>query len=194
MRVRRELAKREWIRAYWQRGQLLLVARGTVPEPCYEVGIDRNVLTDSPTEFILYRWRTALVCPDVVVPFTTFESFPLETQPDSVVVHHEDGRDDLTINDDESPSFAAAELTPLRALAGGEAEGFYEATGMSATMSFDEAFSDAVSRLPEWPPSMPDELSTVTVSEIGAWFGGIAGFHHLVVTVRRPVGGPARGG
>ena len=119
----------------------------------------------------------------------------MDKEPESVVVHHEDGRDDVRVNaDEEAPSLAHGALAPIRALMGGEAEGFYEATGMSAKISFDEAFADAVSRLPGSQSPVADEMTTVTVSEIGAWFGGIAGFHHLFVTVRSGVGGPARGG
>ncbi len=173
--------------------RLLIVARGTVPEPCYEVGIDRNLLSASPPEFILYRWRTGLVCPEVVVPFTTFESFDVEAQPDSVVVTTRRAGTRLrSTRRSRLPSRAASSARSVHCQEA-RPKVSTEATGMSARMSFDEAFADAVSRLPEWPPAMPDEMSTVTVSDIGAWFGGIAGFHYLVVTVRRPAGGPARG-
>jgi hypothetical protein len=54
---------------------------------------------------------------------------------------------------------------------------------MSANLSFDEAFANAVANLPPSTPPHPDALTTVTVDHIGAMFGGIAGFHHLVVRV-----------
>jgi hypothetical protein len=54
---------------------------------------------------------------------------------------------------------------------------------MSAALSFDEAFAKAIENLPPSAPPHPDALTTVTVDHIGAMFGGIAGFHHLVVRV-----------
>lgn len=66
---------------------------------------------------------------------------------------------------------------------GGE-DGGAEAIGMSGNLSFDEAFADALSKLPGDMASFPDELTTVQVTGVSGWFGGIAGFHHLVVRVR----------
>jgi len=59
------------------------------------------------------------------------------------------------------------------------------ATGYSVKLSFDEAFADAVARLPRLDPTHPDTLEMVRVTEIGALFGGLAGQHRLSVTVRR---------
>ena len=57
--------------------------------------------------------------------------------------------------------------------------------GFSKKLSFDEAFADAIARLPKIEPSHPDTLETVRVVEIGGLFGGIAGFHDLYVRVCR---------
>lgn len=61
---------------------------------------------------------------------------------------------------------------------------FRESVGYSNKLSFDEAFADALRKLP--PPSVkfPDMLETVEVVQIGASFGGIAGFHRLEVRIR----------
>jgi hypothetical protein len=60
-----------------------------------------------------------------------------------------------------------------------------EAIGRSSRLSFDEAFADAIKNLPPRTPSHPDELEVVTIVEIKAEFGGIAGLHDLLVRVRR---------
>ena len=60
-----------------------------------------------------------------------------------------------------------------------------EATGFSKKLSFDEAFADAVAKLPPIEPPVADALSQVHVLEIGGRFGGIAGFHDLFVRVSR---------
>lgn len=61
---------------------------------------------------------------------------------------------------------------------------YRESIGYSNKLSFDEAFADAIKKLP--PPSVkfPDMLETVEVVQIGASFGGIAGFHRLEVRIR----------
>lgn len=68
--------------------------------------------------------------------------------------------------------------------------GVDEATGFSADLSFDEAFRDALAGLPPLDDSgVADQLATVRVIDIAGLFGGIAGFHHLAVRVRRTVDG-----
>jgi len=61
---------------------------------------------------------------------------------------------------------------------------YREAVGYSNDLSFDEAFADALKKLP--PPSMqfPDMMQTVEVVHIGGTFGGIAGFHRMEVRIR----------
>ncbi|MCA9657547.1 MAG: hypothetical protein KC486_04335 [Myxococcales bacterium] len=61
---------------------------------------------------------------------------------------------------------------------------YREATGYSNTLSFDEAFADALKKLPPPAVKFPDMLETVEVVHIGGSFGGIAGFHRLEVRVR----------
>jgi hypothetical protein len=59
-----------------------------------------------------------------------------------------------------------------------------EATGYSDAYSFEEAFRNAIKAL-SLTPSYPDELIQVTIVEIGAEIGGIAGFDRLFVRARR---------
>ncbi|MCA9689334.1 MAG: hypothetical protein KC636_06965 [Myxococcales bacterium] len=61
---------------------------------------------------------------------------------------------------------------------------YREAVGYSNKLSFDEAFADALKKLP--PPALkfPDMMETVEVVHIGGTFGGIAGYHRLEVRIR----------
>lgn len=61
---------------------------------------------------------------------------------------------------------------------------YRESIGYSNKLSFDEAFADAVKKLPAASVKFPDMLETVEVVQIGASFGGIAGFHRLEVRIR----------
>ncbi|WAS90410.1 hypothetical protein [Nannocystis punicea] len=86
-------------------------------------------------------------------------------------------------------SSAPVETRPLTAsekagILGDIAVRYREAIGYSNKLSFDEAFADALKKLP--PPSVkfPDMLETVEVVQIGASFGGIAGFRRLEVRIR----------
>ncbi len=93
-----------------------------------------------------------------------------------------------------SPEAPAAPLAPMapRPLTGNEKAGilsdiavrYRESIGYSNKLSFDEAFADAVKKLPAASVKFPDMLETVEVVQIGASFGGIAGFHRLEVRIR----------
>ncbi len=61
---------------------------------------------------------------------------------------------------------------------------YRESIGYSNKLSFDEAFADAIKKLPPSSAKFPDMLETVEVVQIGASFGGIAGFHRLEVRIR----------
>ena len=61
---------------------------------------------------------------------------------------------------------------------------YRESVGYSNKLSFDEAFADAVKKLPPASVKFSDMLETVEVVHIGASFGGIAGFRRLEVRIR----------
>ena len=61
---------------------------------------------------------------------------------------------------------------------------YRESVGYSNKLAFDEAFADAIKKLPPASVKFPDMLETVEVVHIGASFGGIAGFHRLEVRIR----------
>lgn len=85
-----------------------------------------------------------------------------------------------------APPVETRPLTPSEraGILGDIAVRYRESIGYSNKLSFDEAFADALKKLP--PPSVkfPDMLETVEVVQIGASFGGIAGFHRLEVRIR----------
>jgi hypothetical protein len=69
---------------------------------------------------------------------------------------------------------------------------FLRATGVSQAFDFDEAFTDALRRLPifqQTDPGLP--LPLVDVVAVGALYGGFAGFSHLFMRVE-PVLAPSR--
>lgn len=61
---------------------------------------------------------------------------------------------------------------------------YRESIGYSNKLSFDEAFADAIKKLPPASVKFPDMLETIEVVQVGASFGGIAGFHRLEVRIR----------
>lgn len=167
-------ASAEAVRAFWFGDGLIISAQGTLPATCWEARIDESPLDIWPPEFILSQCSTAAPCLEVLVPYHVSESFPLGSRPDEIGVYDADGRRTVEVKDIPTEKLAspAAEV---------EAD---EATGLSGNMSFDEAFADALQKLPPWGGG-PDEMAVITVVETGAWLGGIAGFHHLFVKVRR---------
>jgi hypothetical protein len=98
-----------------------------------------------------------------------------------VTVHHADGQDEVDIEE------SGVDLAQFASVVSGGSQQLAaaanEATGMSSRLSFDEAFADALANLPYSPPSHPDQLTSVKVTEVGGLFGGFAGFHHLYVKV-----------
>jgi hypothetical protein len=178
-----ELAQRSRIRAFRAGRYLLIVAQGDLPTPGYELDIQQSPLRIFPQQYNLLRRERPGIWPDVVVPYRYGEVFLFPADQPVVTVHHRDGQDKVDIEE------CGEELAPFAALVSQPAEGSgesaaNEATGMSANRSFDEAFADAVANLPAPFPTHPDQLTTVEVVRIGGLFGGIAGFNHLVVTVR----------
>ena len=159
----------------------LLVAEGELPSPGFDVKITQRPERIFPPFYQVLRCPRPGIFPAVVVPYrvSLTSDFP-EDQP-TVTVFHADGRDEVKIEacDDELAAFGTSR--------GGGAcpKGADEATGFSKKLSFDEAFADAIAKLPTIKPQHSDMLETVVVSEIGGLFGGIAGFHDLYVRVCR---------
>jgi hypothetical protein len=168
-------ASAEKVRAFWIGDGILISAQGTLPTPCWDVKIDQSPLDIWPPEFALRRCSTDLICPQHVVPYSASEYFPMGSRPDQIVIHDADGRRTFDVEDIPTDTL----MTP-----GAADPGMDEAVGLSGDMSFDGAFRDALQKLPPWDAVTPDEMAVITVTETGAWLGGIAGFHPLFVKVR----------
>jgi hypothetical protein len=177
-----ELAQRSRFRAFRAGRYVLILAQGHLPSPGYELDIQQSPLRIFPQQYNFVRRERPGIWPDVIVPFRHSKVVLFPADQPVVTVHHADGQDRVTIEE------CGEELAPFAALVQpveGAAEATVnEATGMSPNLSFDEAFADAVAKLPAPFPTHPDQLTTVTVVHIGGLFGGIAGFHHLVVRVQ----------
>jgi hypothetical protein len=188
------LAQRKLIQAFFHNGTLAIFATGTVPTPCHEVTIQRALVPIEPPQFTLAQCRRTGICSEVVTPYTVSHLFAIGTYHPVVAVVHAGGQDDVAVEHirDYHPQ---GQMNPL----GGEVPVPYVfppstarnsstdgiASGYSTRFDFSEALREAVAALPPPPHPYPDQLTTVTVLEIGAELGGIAGFHHLFVRVRR---------
>jgi hypothetical protein len=176
-----ELAQRDSIRAFRIGPKVLIVAEGQLPTPGYDAKISQRPEKIFPPWYQVLRCARPGIFPDVVVPYRVSLTVNHPEDQDIVRVFHADGDDKVTI--EACPD----ELSAYGTVVGGGAcpDGADEATGFSKALSFDEAFADAIARLPAIEPEPPDTLQTVRVAEIGGLFGGIAGFHDLYVRVCR---------
>jgi|SRR5690349_16990835 len=182
-----ELADRKEIRAFrLLTNQLLVIARGEIPTPGFEVDLQPSLLRIFPPQFVLVRRPLPGIFPQVVTPYEHTEIVPYPANQPTVKIHHAEGTDDVVIEDldQQTAQFSYPAGT-------GEArtcpEGNDEATGFSANLSFDEAFANALAALPTPTDPGVDRLQRIEVLETAALIGGIAGFHHLLVRVCRSV-------
>jgi len=176
-----ELAQTTSIRAFRHEGEILIVAEGELPNPGCDAKIVQGPERIFPPLFRVLSCQRPGVFPDVLVPFKVSLSVRYPEDRDTVRVIHAGGEDDVKIEPcgDELAAYGGA-------VGGGTCPaGADEATGFSKKLSFDEAFADAISKLPPFEPTHPDTLVTIEVAEIGGLFGGIAGFNDLFVKVCR---------
>jgi hypothetical protein len=169
------LAPRESVRGFYDAstGQILIVAAGEIGAGV-QVDIDEVVPPSTPLAFRLLAVRRPGIWPTIVRPYRVAEFFRVAGDPDrvrvagQVEVHHADGVDQVELKAMPAELVSAARQPQ-------------SSTGYSASLSFDEAFGDAVAGLAR--DDTPDALLRVTVDEIGGLFGGFAGFHHLFVRI-----------
>jgi hypothetical protein len=185
VKTRCELARRTSVQAVRVSGGVLIVAHGEAPTADYRIELEQNPLPVDPPEFFLTQCGAPGSWPEAVTPYTVYELFSLAAVPGRIVVHHAEGRDDVQI---EQPEQALLGSLYTDEEAGGlQAPALQadEAVGLSRTLSMDEAFRDAVRRLPPFGEPRPQRLQEFRIVEIVAQFGGPAGFRHLLVRVRR---------
>jgi hypothetical protein len=178
-----QLAQRTRIQAFRAGRYVLLLAEGRVPDPGFEVDVQRSPLRIFPQQYNLVQRRRPGFFPAVFVTYRYAEVVLFPAEAPTVVVHHADGSDSVDVEE------AGEDLAGFTAVVSDGPSGAHsaaaEAVGSSAGMSFDEAFADAVANLPPFEPPFPDATDRVVVADTGALFGGIAGLHHLFVRVRR---------
>jgi hypothetical protein len=181
--LERELARRTGIRAFRAGRYLLIVAEGQLPNPSFQVDVEQNPIRIFPQQYdLVWRQRPDIV-PQVTVPYRYAEVVRFPVEPPAVVVHHADGQDEVRIEEcgEELAEYAAV----VTGGGGSTHAGGVEAVGSSRELRFDEAFADALADLPPSGTPVADALSRVVVTDTNALFGGIAGFHHLFVRIRR---------
>ena len=173
-----QLATRRAVRARRSESYLVIEAEGEVPHPDSTPAIVDVLTSDDAVEFELVRTITTAPSPGTPVPFLISEIFDISgKRPDAVVVRHADGEDKVEVEK------GGRELAAFTASLSGESLAGEEATGFSRSLSFEEAFADALLRL---PPADTARAERVVVGEVGALRGG--GFDHLYVKVRREAG------
>ena len=185
MKPESELARRTSIRAVRLGEHILIAARGETPTPGYQVDIEQSPLRIFPPRFLLVWSQKPGIWPDVVTPYLVYEVFRFPQEVAEVTVQHADGQDDVPIEQPDRRLLGSLLETASRD--GLDAAQTDEATGLSQRLSFDEAFQDALRRLPPIKEPHPDQLEEVQVLEVGGQFGGFAGFRHLFVKIRRQV-------
>jgi hypothetical protein len=175
-----ELATTTGIAAYQIGGHLVIGATATLPSPDYELEIAERPIDIWPPEFEVCQWQHGGITPQPLDARSVVRVFPVGGRPEYVVVGDAaDGQRQVPVQDLVPPAGAA--FAPPTGEVGAEGA---ESVGLSAKLSFDEAFANALAGL-STGASFPDELVTVSVVDITGLFGGIAGFHHLAVRVRR---------
>ena len=177
-----ELAERTTIRAFRSGRYLLIVAAGDLPSPGYDLDIEESPIRIFPPQFNLLRRQRPGICPAVLQPYRYGEVFLYPPDQPIVTVHHRDGADAVEIEPcgDDLADFTAVVARRQDQPGGSRVR---ESTGMSRSLSFDEAFAQALDSLPPPTTDHPDQLTTVVVVETGGLFGGFAGFHHLYVRI-----------
>ena len=180
-----DLARVDQAKAYQLGESLLLRVVGELPTPCHTAFLQQSLLTIEPPTFIAGQSiRPGVFCAQLMTPYEHHDIFHVGVTRESVSVHHAGGEltvevEDLRAEDDRAvsfgPSVAGSALSP---------DGQAEAVGYSRDFDFGEAFRDAIDKLPQQSPQIPDWLSTYTVVSIQAEIGGIAGFNRLAVKVR----------
>ncbi len=171
---KRQLGTYATATAAWSGGKLLIQVEGTTPNPGFQVDIEPNLLVRGlKPEYTLTFLRQPGVWIQMVSPYRYSEVFDAPSRPGRILLHHQGGATEVEVQEDvvflpEPPQVPQEEE---------------EAVGTSNSLSFDEAFADAVAQLRGPVRPHPDQMTQVKVSEVGATLGGIAGFRKLFVKI-----------
>jgi len=170
-----ELANVKSASAFYIGGNLILSVSGDKPTPCYRVRIEESLLPVEPPTFIVQQQPTGGICPQIVTPYTRTAVFFIGVYRETVDVVSASGTKSVKV-------VKVLETAAAQSVAA-KAPKHREATGYSADFSFEDAFQDAISKL---PPLYPDELQNFVVTETGAVIGGFLGLRTMFVKVRTP--------
>src|ERR1700738_5388648 len=88
-----QLAQRDTIQAFRAGRYILIVAKGDLPTPGYEVDIEPSLLQIFPQQYNLVRRSRPGIWPQVVTPYTVAEVFAYPEDQAVVTVHHAGGQD-----------------------------------------------------------------------------------------------------
>ena len=178
-----DLAERAAIRIVQCEGHLLICARGDLPSPGFDAAIEQSPRRIFPPQYNIVRHRRPGVFPQIITPYRICKSFPLGDKVPEITVYHAEGSDKVSVE----PCADDLEGYQNSCRHDDDDRAGLPVTGRSASLSFDEAFADALAQLPASPAA--DGQTRVKVTEIGGLFGGLAGFHELFVKIRAEIDG-----
>jgi hypothetical protein len=192
-------------RAAYDDGFLVIFAVSDITATNYEPYIKRSpiLIFPPPLQFYAVESQTAPVGGDIIVPKPVAQVFPQPgPKPNAITISASTNSLDVPVEDIDPMAPSSQVLLGVfkrgqegsafqLASGGGEIPSAHKnattfrdvATGYSNSMSFEEAFEDAVRQLPAIP--FPDALMSIRVTGIGAEIGGIAGIRRLWVSISR---------
>lgn len=191
-------------RAIYDDGFLIIHAVIEVTATNYEPLLERSpiLIFPPPNAFFAFERQTAPLGGQMIIPKAVTQTFPQAGgKPDFITIAAKTNKIDVKVLDIDplAPStqvllgvFKEGQEGSAVAAGGGEVPSAHKemvafrdvATGYSSTFSFEDAFEDAVRKLPPNPAPV-DSLTSVRVSGIGGEFGGIAGIRRMWVSVIR---------
>ncbi|GAA4734790.1 hypothetical protein GCM10023328_13510 [Modestobacter marinus] len=107
-----QFAQRTWIRAFRAGRHVLLLAEGRVPDPGFEVDVQRSPLRVFPQQYDLVQRRRPGFFPAVLVPYRHAEVVLFPVEAPVVVVHHADGSDSVDVEEAEEDLAGFAAVVP----------------------------------------------------------------------------------
>lgn len=192
-------------RAVYNDGFVVIHAVISVTATNYEPFLERSPILIFPPshDFYALEKQTAEIGAQIILPKSVTQTFHTPGgKPQSLTISAKSNKVEVKVDDMDPLAPSTQVLTGVfkegqegGAVAlggGGEIPSPHKntiafndvGTGYSRSFSFEEAFEDAVRKLPSAPNPI-DALTSVRVTGIGAEFGGIAGMHRLWVTINR---------
>lgn len=180
--VEQELATVEQADAYQTQDLLIVRLAGKRPTACHIVSIEQALTDVEPPAFAArMRIDPRAKCMWQEADFEVVQAFRIGGARPEVVVHHAGGEltvevSKLSIGDESGRSAGTfpPDLFPDPV----------DADGFSRNYDLAEAVREAVGKLPDRGPGIPDYLNTYSILSAVVEIGGIGGWNHLKVTMR----------